>query len=306
MQDKFEVRQQALDQFCYVSSTFSLPNHFLQSKVGQSIPHLGVGTMEDADPVFHNYYQWVPFMLLFQAAFFYMPHYLWKIFENGKVKSLVNGLTSLSISSIDSKTEEKISHLVDYLYNSRSGHKFFGIKYIICESLYLINLFFQIMINNLFLGGGFLTLGFRAINYLNMDPEVRTDPLYITFPRMTKCTFRRYGPSGTLQIHDSLCLLAINIINEKIYVFLFFWFFILLILTSIYFLYRLSLIISQSLRRLSIPELKMNVDYGDYLLLSFLKVNINDQCIFIEIMDELKMRYDGKSIEKEKLISEEK
>ena len=61
------------------------------------------------------------------------------------------------------------------------------------------------------------------------------------FPKMTKCTFHkwgqivmkakssvqlyilydlRYGPSGTIVNHDGLCILPINIINEKIYVFL--------------------------------------------------------------------------------------
>ena len=54
------------------------------------------------------------------------------------------------------------------------------------------------------------------------------------FPRVTKCTFRKYGPSGTIQRHDAQCVLPINIINEKIYVFLYFWFMVLAILTIIH------------------------------------------------------------------------
>ncbi|XP_065580102.1 innexin inx2-like [Artemia franciscana] len=305
MQDDFQVRQEALDQFCYVSSTFSLPTHFHQPKVGKSIPYIGIGTIDEEEPVYHNYYQWVSFILLLQACFFYAPHYLWKTFENGKVKSLIDGLTSQSLSSINPETEEKILHLVDYLYNTRSGHKFFGLKYIICESLYFVNIVLQIVVNEWFLGGGFVTLGFRALSFLNMDPEVRTDPLYIIFPRMTKCTFKRFGPSGTIQIHDSLCLLAINIINEKIYLFFSFWFFILLVITSVYYLYRLCILLSPRLRRLSVRELKMNFDYGDYLLLNFLKVNITDEYVFIRIMDELRKRIEGKTTEKEKLMNGE-
>ena len=33
---------------------------------------------------------------------------------------------------------------------------------------------------------------------------------------MTKCTFHKYGPSGTVTRHDGLCILALNIINEKV------------------------------------------------------------------------------------------
>ena len=34
--------------------------------------------------------------------------------------------------------------------------------------------------------------------------------------QVTKCTFHKYGPSGTVTRHDGLCILALNIINEKV------------------------------------------------------------------------------------------
>ena len=51
--------------------------------------------------------------------------------------------------------------------------------------------------------------------------------------QVTKCTFHKFGPSGTVQKFDGLCVLPLNIINEKIYVFLWFWFVILAITTGI-------------------------------------------------------------------------
>ena len=53
------------------------------------------------------------------------------------------------------------------------------------------------------------------------------------FLQVTKCTFHKFGPSGTIQKFDGLCVLPLNIINEKIYVFLWFWFVLLAIITGI-------------------------------------------------------------------------
>ena len=65
---------------------------------------------------------------------------------------------------------------------------------------------------------------------------------------MTKCTFHKYGPSGTITTHDGLCILALNIINEKIYVFLWFWFVAVAIFSAISILYRLIVLMVPSLR----------------------------------------------------------
>ena len=56
--------------------------------------------------------------------------------------------------------------------------------------------------------------------------------------QVAKCTFHKFGPSGTVQGFDGLCVLPLNIINEKIYVFLWFWFVILSIITAIQMTYR--------------------------------------------------------------------
>ena len=65
------------------------------------------------------------------------------------------------------------------------------------------------------------------LQFAGQDPEDRVDPMSRVFPRMTKCTFYKYGGSGTLMTLDALCVLGMNILNEKIYVFLWFWFVIL-------------------------------------------------------------------------------
>ena len=51
-----------------------------------------------------------------------------------------------------------------------------------------------------------------ALGFLEADPEKRIDPMAIIFPRVTKCSFFKYGPSGTIQTHDAICVLPVHIL----------------------------------------------------------------------------------------------
>lgn len=52
----------------------------------------------------------------------------------------------------------------------------------------------------------------------------------IIFPSQAKCDYFNFGPSGTIQQVDALCLLPQNVVNEKVFVFLYFWMVALLVL----------------------------------------------------------------------------
>lgn len=60
------------------------------------------------------------------------------------------------------------------------------------------------------------------------------------FPKMAKCEFFKYGPSGSMADRDLLCMLPLNIINEKIFAFLYFWYILLMILIGCNIVYRFS------------------------------------------------------------------
>ena len=38
----------------------------------------------------------------------------------------------------------------------------------------------------------------------------------VLFPKMSKCNIQIYGPSGTLQRFDALCVLPLNILHDKV------------------------------------------------------------------------------------------
>lgn len=99
-----------------------------------------------------------------------------------------------------------------------------------------------------FLGGEFFTYGIKVLELSQEDQENRIDPMVSVFPRVTKCTFHKFGPSGSLQTHDALCVLALNILNEKIYIFLWFWFIILAIISGMALAYSIAVITLPSIR----------------------------------------------------------
>lgn len=60
---------------------------------------------------------------------------------------------------------------------------------------------------NKFFDGEFMTFGLDVIRHMEADQEDRLDPMIYIFPRMTKCTFYKYGVSGEVRIINSSLLI---------------------------------------------------------------------------------------------------
>lgn len=178
---------------------------------------------------------------------FYIPHWIWKNWEEGKIRIISHGMRGAIIGSKDERVHREM-RLVQYLYDSLHQHNSYAFGYFLCEALNFINVVINIVMTDKFLGGAFSSYGTDVIAFSNMNQENRTDPMVAVFPRVTKCTFHKFGPSGSIQKHDALCILALNILNEKIYVFLWFWFVILAILSALAIVYSAAAILLPSIR----------------------------------------------------------
>ncbi|CAB4062213.1 inx [Lepeophtheirus salmonis] len=77
---------------------------------------------------------------------------------------------------------------------------------------------------------------------------LRDDPMALVFPKVTKCTFNKYGPSGTIEVKDGLCVLPLNIINEKIFIFLWFWLIVIAAISGLFLIYRLFVLLGFQIR----------------------------------------------------------
>ncbi|XP_057326133.1 innexin inx2-like [Microplitis mediator] len=298
-----EIPLSVMDTYCWIYSTFTIPDRI--GIVGRDIVQPGVAShVEGTDEVkYHKYYQWVCFTLFFQAILFYIPRYLWKTWESGRIKMLVLDLNCPIIA--DSNKMERSKLLVDYFNTNLHTQNLYAYRFFLCEVLNFINVVGQIYFMDFFLDGEFSTYGADVVRFTEMEPEERNDPMSRVFPKVTKCTFHKYGASGTVQKFDGLCVLPLNIVNEKIYVFLWFWFIILSIVSGLSLMYRAAVVALPKLRlmilrarsRISsqseIQLISNRFQIGDWFVLYQLGKNI-DPLVFKQLITDLATRFEGK------------
>ncbi len=75
------------------------------------------------------------------------------------------------------------------------------------------------------------------------------------FPRMTSCTFNYFGLSGNKLNVETLCIIPLNIINEKIYVLLWFWLLLVVVVASIHLMLVAANVASSYVRRVGLRQL---------------------------------------------------
>ena len=110
---------------------------------------------------------------------------------------------------------------------------------------------------------------------MNFSSEERIDPMIRIFPRVTKCRFYKYGPSANIELIDALCLLPLNIINEKIYIFLWFWFLFLGAMTGAVLVFRLVIIACPPVR-VYLLNMRFRLSQLDHLHTIVRKTSIGD------------------------------
>jgi len=222
---------------CWIANTYYVPTD-------EHLPN-----PNDAREHRINYYQWVPFILALMALMFYMPFTLWHLLAKPSgldAKTVMKIVNSMDPSSADSRdktmrnTVKLIDRAIDYhrdyydytwlgrlrrrisrcfLPTNRSGY-YISALYMTIKILYLANACGQFFLLNVFMGANFNMYGFYVIRDLVQGRDAWESP---RFPRVTMCDFviRNLGENNhknTIQ-----CTLPINLFNEKIFIFIWFW-----------------------------------------------------------------------------------
>lgn len=134
--------------------------------------------------------------------------------------------------------------LVGFVHQRLGSFNNYAFRFLLCEALNLLNVLAQIKLTDSFLQGEFLAYGWNML----FSGQFDVSPTGRVFPKLAKCTFNRFGPSGDVQSYDNLCLLPLNILNEKIYFFVWLLFGALLVVSTLALLYRLAVIVLPNAR----------------------------------------------------------
>lgn len=137
----------------------------------------------------------------------------------------------------------------------------------------------QIYITDWFIRGNFWSYGLNRDAYFHLSPKV--------FPKKAKCIYSRFGSSGSTEILDALCILPLNVLNEKVFLILWYWLLVLLSLSFVCVVYRSLFVFVPQFRVYLLRALTRKLDnnkaklivektnLGDFFVLYRIGKNVN-------------------------------
>ena len=236
---------------CWISNTYYLPFEEDIPKPHEPRKHI-------------PYYQWVPIILLFQALLFYLPCLLWRSLNSTSgidVTNIVEAAGTFQHMEFSETREKTLTYMTKqfdrylgsrkkksrkglvargkelaartccFIWGRRYGN-FLVVLYLVTKSLYIINVILQLFMLNEFLGTDYHLYGLDIMRHMASGKDWMPSP---RFPRVTLCDFetRRLG---NVHRYTVQCVLPVNLFNEKIFLFIWFWMVMVAAVTCVNFL----------------------------------------------------------------------
>lgn len=215
-----------------------------------------------------SFYQWVPFCLSVQAMLFFLPHAIWQSLARytmgENLECVLSKARDANAAEDQTKRQKCVAiaafqlfRLSQQHHDYRSSHWarwqrravqrvpgmgiFIASKrmgnwvmtaYLTVKGLYLVNTLGQLYIIKTFLGyqGNLFAFGDALISTLTSKQEWNASEF---FPRQTYCpvSVRQLGSNNN--VFTAICVLPVNMFNEKIYIFLWLWIAFVTVTTAI-------------------------------------------------------------------------
>jgi len=262
--------------------------------------------------VYNSYYQWVPLYLTFLAFFFYTPRYVWLKMEGGLMKLFRKGTTARFIEDQDEKREKLVQFFCRNIHNK---YNIYFCGFVFCEFLNFAIVCAAFFLSHRFLHFRFFEYGYQVWQYYLLPPEEQRmpgvkNPMCHVFPRIAFCDYWRFGTGGHQENVNAICILALNIINDKVFLVLWWWMGMLLFLATIRLFYR-AIQCKSSWIRYELLNMRMNRYFrkskriskietfirqsklGDWFVLYQLSKNLN-RPFFVDFLTHLSIRYTDK------------
>jgi len=279
-QGSSDMTSEFIEEYCWSTSTFST----LSSRKYEPVyPGVGPSITDKEKLIYHNYYQFMPVVLLFLAGVCMTPRIIWRYWEGGLMAKLVpikdDKVDVNIVSWVKAKSYGK--NLSNYFVRNLHSrqHMRYGWFNLVAEVMCLLSVLLVIVvlqcIFKTFLQYFPLYVFHHFVAPLPISPEERL------FPTQSKCTIHNFGPSGTIQTQDTLCILTVNLINQKLFLVIWVWL-VLLLITTFFLLsnsimtalmpsFRRSILANQAGLRPPPSVIFTKIDrlcYGEWLLLS--------------------------------------
>ncbi|KAL5107268.1 Innexin unc-7 [Taenia crassiceps] len=219
-----------------------------------------------------SFYQWVPFCLSIQAILFYIPHLIWQalsVFTLGDNLNYLIMCAQAATTSDDLATRSKLVHICAHhlhllsrqhtdtrhsklarfqhkvldstqcaslcVFGKRLGNRT-AVLYLFVKCLYIANCLAQLFIVMRFLGPDstsqscLLAFSKRLFTFASRRQEWGGSDL---FPLQTLCPIHIPNLGVRAQLYTAICALPVNMLNEKIYLFLWVWILAALMVSTI-------------------------------------------------------------------------
>lgn len=235
--------------YCWVKNTYYIP-------WGNEVPK----GPDDKQTV--PYYQWIPFILLFQAILFYLPTQIWHGLNSksgidaDNILQAAHAISRIGEGDAQKRTMKMLSNQMDRFLSNRveRGHcslhpktilsyaccgrrlgNYLIMVFIASKIFYIANIFAQLFVLNKILSIRFDSFGFDLLKNM-VSSDDWTESSAVAFPRVTYCDFLIRGQDlANTQTYTVQCVLPINLYNEKIYFFLWFWMVFVLVASMVSF-----------------------------------------------------------------------
>nr|WEY19504.1 innexin 14 [Aplysia californica] len=207
-----------------------------------------------------SYYRWVTVIFLVQAFMFKVPHFIWRDLKaySGVNLTKIVGMTQECALMTPKKKDVQLGHVAEFLDRWLSTHvpavrskeapdlsdaspfrrrvrsmksaggkrsgRFLVRLYLCIKFLYIINVIGQFFIISSFLKLNYWTFGFDAISSYFLDGEWED---WSSFPRVVLCDFK-IRQLQNVYTYTVQCVLSVNLFLEKMFLLLWFCFYLLL------------------------------------------------------------------------------
>ncbi|XP_023320356.1 innexin inx2 isoform X1 [Eurytemora carolleeae] len=289
--------------YCFMTGTITQVDGERLEEVPDTHAHHGISSLQNGKMIRHDYYQWVPFILFFQAILFYAPYRAWKMIEGGKLDKLLAKVSSDPLT--ETPLSEQVQGISKFLAAKPCWYNCFARKMFICELGILLLSVLQMYFLDIILGERFFGLGhdFMSVTY----PWEYVRVVEEVFPLVTNCRMNYVGSSGSAIQDSGICILNVNILNQKIFLISWYLQIFLIAFTTVKVLLDIVLILvpgaryimlrsqAKSLQSHVLSRVNCHGNFGFYTLLTLIAKNVDGaqfEALLLILSDKIAGRND--------------